>query len=156
MYSFVIDQLAPNQDYQYASIQVHHLKQAFEQNNLNAVKAIINTLFADLPYALFETDRKTSERFYHSLIHLLFKYLGVYIESEVHTSFGRADSVVQTSTDIYIFEFKHNDRAENALAQIIDKKYADKYRMQHKTIHGIGVNFNFETRSIDGWLTELL
>ncbi len=156
MYSFVIDQLAPNRDYQYASIQVHHLKQAFEQNNLNAVKAIVNTLFADLPYALFETDRKTSERFYHSLIHLLFKYLGVYIESEVHTSFGRADSVVQTSTDIYIFEFKHNNSAENALAQIIDKKYADKYRMQGKAIYGIGVNFNFETRSIDGWLTLIL
>ena len=156
MYSFVIDQLAPNRDYQYASIQVHQLKSAFEQNKLDHIRAIINTLFADLPYSLFETDRKTSERFYHSLIHLLFKYLGVYIESEVHTSFGRADSVVQTSTDIYIFEFKHNNSAENALAQIIDKKYADKYRMQGKTIHGIGVNFNFETRSIDSWLTELL
>jgi hypothetical protein len=44
-----------------------------------------------------------AENFFHGLIHLMFKYLGAFIESEVHTSKGRADSIVQTQNAYLYF-----------------------------------------------------
>jgi hypothetical protein len=69
---------------------------------------------------------------------------------------GRADVVVQTPQYIYIFEFKFNKNAEDALQQIKDKDYADKYRATGKPIMGIGVNFNKAKKKIMGWLPENL
>jgi hypothetical protein len=46
--------------------------------------------------------------------------------------------------------------AEEALQQIKDKGYADKYRASEKTIIGIGVNFFKTKKKITGWLTEKL
>jgi hypothetical protein len=106
-----------------------------------------------LPSEVFD---KKSEGLYHGLIHLVFSYLGMYAQSEVHSSRGRADAVVQTTTDVFIFEFKFNKTAAEAIAQIQQKKYADKYRASNKPIIGIGVNFSTEVRGIDDWLEENL
>jgi Predicted AAA-ATPase/PD-(D/E)XK nuclease superfamily len=156
MYGFLIDALAPNRDQHHAPLMVSDLRRAFEKNDLAEVRYLINTLLSDLPYDLFAKDLPTSERFYHSIIHLLFKYLGVFIDSEVHTHRGRADSVVQTATHVYLFEFKHDQSADIALQQIKDKQYAEKYRNTRKTIVGIGVNYVFDTRKVEGWLEEVL
>lgn len=75
--------------------------------NLNHIKDLLESMFGDLPENLYETTDRRSERFYHSLIHLTFKFLGIFIDSEVATAKGYADSVVQTPTHVYIFEFKH-------------------------------------------------
>ena len=80
----------------------------------------------------------------------------MFTQSEVHSSRGRADAVVQTSTDIYIFEFKFNKTAKEGLTQIYDRKYADKYRATNKTITGIGANFDAEQRLIDDWVDTVL
>jgi hypothetical protein len=90
------------------------------------------------------------------LIHLVFSYLGVFVNSEVHSAEGRADAVVQTLTDVFIFEFKFNKTAEEAMIQIKKKDYAGKYRASDKTITGIAVNFNSDKKGIDEWLEEVL
>ena len=95
-----------------------------------------------------------SERFFHGVIHLIFKYLGIFIDSEVTTSFGRADSVVKTDTHIYVFEFKYNRSAKAAFSQIEQKNYAEKYRATGKKLVGIGVNFSHITRRINGWVLK--
>jgi PD-(D/E)XK nuclease superfamily len=59
---------------------------------------------------------------------------------------------VQTLTDIYIFEFKFNKTAQEAIDQIHKKNYAAKYQASGKTITGIGVNFNAENKQIDDWI----
>jgi hypothetical protein len=74
----------------------------------------------------------------------------------VHSSFGRADAVVQTDTDVYIFEFKLNETEEIAFQQILKNGYADKYRASGKQITGIGVNFNDNKRKVEGWKAELI
>ncbi len=91
---------------------------------------------------------------YHGLLHFIFKLLGIYIKSEVHSSKGRADSIVETATHVFIFEFKFNRTAEEAMQQIKDKKYADAYRNSGKEIKGIGVNFVSKDKEIKGWLVE--
>ncbi len=73
------------------------------------------------------------------------------LESEVYTSDGWMDSVVKTASHIYIFEFKINQTAAVALAQIRDKDYADKYALENKTIVKVGINFNTKRRTIDDW-----
>ena len=82
--------------------------------------------------------------------------MGLYIKSEVHSVKGRADSIVETATHIYIFEFKINSTAETAYQQIIDKKYAAPYTADSRIKIGIGVNFNTTAKELDGWKMEVL
>jgi hypothetical protein len=126
---------------------------AFHQNNIERVIAIINSLLKDVPALLINAK---NEHFYHSLVHLHFRYLGLLMDSEVHTSDGRMDAVVKTNTHIYILEFKIDQSAEIALNQIKNKIYYDKYAIENKTVVGIGINFDTEKRAIGEWQQETL
>jgi hypothetical protein len=152
MYEFLIDDIAKNRQRFHTGRTIKDLNLAFVTKDLAQVKKIINSILADLPS---QTYQKQSEGLY-GLVHLIFSYLGLFINSEVHSSQGRADAVVQTATDIYIFEFKFNKTAEEAILQIKNTKYADKYRALNKPITGIGLNFNQDERQIDGWIEEVL
>lgn len=151
MYQFLIDDLAKDAHRTDTGLTIRNLKQAFTQRNLPQVREILDGLLADLPSEVFD---KKSEGLYHGLIHLVFSYLGMYAQSEVHSARGRADAVVQTANDVYISEFKFNKTAADALTQIKQKGYADRYRKNGKKLTGIGVNFSTETRGIDEWVEE--
>ncbi|MEY4905789.1 MAG: hypothetical protein RLZZ292_3604 [Bacteroidota bacterium] len=92
---------------------------------------------------------KKDEHFYHALVHIHFRYLGWFMESEVHTSNGRMDAVVKTDTHIYILEFKLDQTAKIALDQIKNKDYATKYALENKQIVGIGINFDMDNKTVD-------
>lgn len=164
VYQFLLDDMTRNTEQQDSSTTVKDLYKSFKNNDLPRVHLIINSIFADLPYPLYEPTQKgnktkeieLSERFFHGVIHLVFKYLGIFIDSEVVTSFGRADSVVKTDTHIYVFEFKYNRSGKAAFDQIIKNNYGDKYRATGKTIVGIGVNFSHINRKINGWVQKEL
>jgi PD-(D/E)XK nuclease superfamily len=132
---------------------VLQLEEAFIQNNPAKVVQIINTMLKDLPSHVVNGK---DEHFYHSLVHLHFRYLGLFINSEVHTSDGRMDAVVQTDNHIFIIEFKLDETAAMALQQIHDKKYADKYALENKPIVCLGINFNSLKKSVDDWTQELI
>ncbi len=153
MYQFIIDDLAESPQRLPTGITIKDLNQAFLSNNLEKAKTIINALLASLPY---EAYKNQSEGFYHGLLHLIFSYIGMFTESEPHLSNGRADVVVQTPQYIYVFEFKFNKTAEEAVIQIKNKGYADKYRATEKPIIAIGVNFDEDKKQIDGWITEYI
>ena len=153
MYQFLIDDIAKNPYRLHTGRTIQELNQAFIQKDLLQVRTIINSIIADLPSQVFE---KQTEGLYHGLIHLIFSYLSMFAQSEVHSSRGRADAVVQTLTDVFIFEFKFNKTAKEGLNQINNRKYADKYRASNKTITAIGVNFNSAERLIDDWVEAVL
>jgi hypothetical protein len=92
----------------------------------------------------------------HGLIYILFKYLGIYVQSEVHTTRQRADAIVQTPTHIYFLEFKINSDGETALQQIKTKQYAAAYTADSRIKIGVGINFNQAARELDGWVEEVL
>ena len=52
---------------------------------------------------------------------------------------------------VYLFEFKRDKSAEEALKQIEDMGYAKPYAADERRLLKIGVNFNSKERSIDGW-----
>jgi hypothetical protein len=137
----------------YIDTPLFNAHDAFMENDMERIIEILNAMIADIPNPPIKNK---VEYFYHSLIHVFFRYMGFQIESEVNTIKGRLDAVVTTETHVYIFEFKIKKTAQVAFQQILDKKYADKYRMFNKTIIGLGVNFDTTNKCIDDWKIEEL
>ena len=71
--------------------------------------------------------------------------------TEIHSAKGRADVIVETDDYVYIFEFKRDKDANEALKQIEDQGYAKPYAADKRTLLKIGVSFNSKDRTIDGW-----
>ena len=70
---------------------------------------------------------------------------------------GRSDAVVTVPDGVYVFEFKLNGTAEEALAQIDDKGYLIPFSAKTGTgrkLFKIGVEFDKEARNIGRWITE--
>ena len=63
---------------------------------------------------------------------------------------GRIDMTLQFNKQVYIFEFKVVELSPEgeALQQIKDKAYADKYRTLKQPIHLIGIEFSKANRNI--------
>ena len=131
------------------AVLVSNLRQNLEEGNLEKVQQIINTLFKSIPYTLWQ---KENEHFYHAIIHLIFKLLGIYVDSEVQTSDGRMDALLRLEKYVYCFEFKLDESAEMALEQIEKKGYLTPYLHQGKTCIGIGVNFSKEEKKVKEFL----
>lgn len=70
------------------------------------------------------------------------------------TNIGRIDMVADTSSHIYIFEFKTRGSAQHTLKQIEDKKYYEKYLMGAKKIVMVGVKFNIDKRNVEEWVIK--
>ena len=105
MYSLLMDDMGHTVGG--GGVTVQHLKRAFMSNNLEQAKDILVSLFGGLAFDVYtHQTQKQVEGFYHGLVHILFKCLGLYIQSEVHSTKGRADSIVETPTHIYFLEFK--------------------------------------------------
>lgn len=56
--------------------------------------------------------------------------------------------------DIYVFEFKLNGTAEQALQQIEDKGYLIPYQADEREVKKVGVEFSTDTRNVSRWLPE--
>lgn len=112
----------------------------------------IDAMLHSIPYELHQDN----EAYYHTVIHLAFDLIGVYIQSEIHTGKGRLDSIVQTENAIYIFEFKVNSTAEEALAQLQERGYAKPFMGKGKRIYCIGVSFSTVEKEVNSWKVEEL
>ena len=80
--------------------------------------------------------------------------LGIEMESEVRTESGRIDAVVKTKDRIYIFEFKLHGSAEEAMAQIHERRYFEKYLADSRPTTLVGCAFDPQTRNLGKWLAE--
>lgn len=121
-----------------------------EGGDVEAFLTRLRAFFADFPY---ELNDKT-ERHYQVVFYLVFKLLGQFINVEVRSSQGRADAVVKTADVIYVFEFKLNGTAEEALAQIEDRNYLIPYSADKRQLVKVGVQFSKEERNLSRWLVE--
>ena len=129
------------------------LYRAFAARDLEQAIKLIKSIFKTIPSHIFI---KEAESYYHSLIYLVFHYLGLYTESEVNTNNGRLDCVVKTPNHIYVIEFKLNKSADEAMQQIKSKGYAEKYRADPREKVLLGVNFSSELKTVEGWKSEVL
>ena len=106
----------------------------------------LQPLFANIPYDL--TDRQT-EQTWQMLLFVIMRFLEVKVIAEDRTNRGRIDMTVEFRDDVLIMELKLNRTAAEALAQIKEKGYAEKYRVPGKRVALIGLNFSTKTRTID-------
>ena len=119
----------------------------------------MQSLIAGIPYDNFtEENLKLREQNYQAAVYLIFKLMGQFVQTEEHCSTDRIDCVVYTAECVYLFEFKlsGNGSAEDALNQIKEKHYTEKYRMDGKKIVLIGAGFEEATRTIKNWKVEQL
>lgn len=121
-----------------------------DQGNPNQFMERLKSLLAKNPYE----HAKHYEAIYHNMLFVLFTLLGYETDCECHFNNGRADMIVKTNRFIYIFEFKLNRTASEALCQIADKGYVDPFLQSDRKIYKIGVNFSKEKRNIDNWEIE--
>ena len=124
---------------------IYTLDDYIETGNPDGVRDILTALFASIPYA---SAQNPFEHYFQSVIYLVFTLLGKLTKCEVHSSKGRADCVVETKDYVYIFEFKLDQSADEALAQIEEKQYA---LPDTRKLFKIGVNFDSVAKNIDGW-----
>lgn len=73
------------------------------------------------------------------------------IYTEKQQSQGRVDCIIETDRFIYIFEFKLDGTADEALKQIEAKGYAAEYASDSRKLYKIGVSFSSETGTVGDW-----
>ena len=62
------------------------------------------------------------------------------------------DCIVETPDYVYIFEFKLDGTADEAMRQIEDKGYAREYESDCRKLYKIGAVFSSETGTIEEWM----
>ena len=128
--------------------------QDIREGKVDSFMERMQSLIAGIPYDNFaEKNVKLREQNYQTAVYLIFALMGQFVQTEVHCSTGRADCVVYTAESIYLFEFKltGNGSAEDALNQIKENHYAEKYLVDGKKIVLIGSSFDEKTRTIKEW-----
>ena len=127
---------------------VNEIGNAFISNDIPKVIKIIDTLFSTIPNPLWIGAR---ESFFHGLLHNTFQLLNINVESEAHSSNGRADMIVKTPTHIYTLEFKLDGNAAEALEQVMQKGYLRPYQLDPRQKTAVGINFSSAKRQVEGY-----
>ena len=97
---------------------------------------------------------KSQEGFYEYTLYLIFSMLNVYVRTQVKVRGGRVDMVVQMPQTTYVFEFKTEGTAQQALQQIDDKSYALPYQTEGRRVVKVGVSFDANTRTPKEWVID--
>jgi len=121
-----------------------------ESGDTSAFMERLKVFFAKIPYELSNDN----ERHYQAVFYIVFTLIGQYIDAEVRSANGRADAVVKTKDYIYVFEFKLEGSAEDALKQIDDKGYLLPYQLDGRKIVKVGVDFSREKRNINNYIVK--
>jgi len=122
---------------------------AMDSKDINLAMEKLQAYLAGIPNDL----ENKSEKHFQTIIYLIFSLLGFYIQTEVKTAIGRADAVCRTDNGIYVFEFKVDGSAEDALKQIDEKGYMLPYKFEDgKDLVKVGVNISSQTRTVEKWI----
>ena len=116
----------------------------------------LTAFLSSIPYDSHESlkDIKATEKHFQYTFYLLLRLIGVYcqaIKVEDRQSYGRVDCTLELKEYVYIFEFKLDGSADEALQQIEQKGYAKPYATDPRQVIRIGMNFSSETRTIAEW-----
>jgi hypothetical protein len=122
---------------------------ALLSGDVDGAMEALKPFFAAIPYGI----QIRNEKYYQTVVYLVFRMMGLFCRSEVQTADGRIDCVVETKNHVYCFEFKLNGTVEEALAQIDSKDYLLPWSGKGKDLIKVGVSFDYEKRNIGAWKT---
>ena len=128
-------------------LSVYRFVNDIEAGNVEGLMKRLTALFASSDYQI----KGDIEAIFENSLATLFRLMGQQVTTELHTSNGRIDVMMETSRFVYIIELKRDQDAETALQQIETMGYDRPFLAKGKTIFKIGVNFSSKTRCIDSW-----
>lgn len=128
---------------------------ALKNGDVDLAMRELQAFFAGVPYIDgFKkklADASTREGFYEYTMYLILSMMNIYVQTQVRVQGGRIDMVVFSTSATYIFEFKVNDTAANALSQIDEKRYAASFATDPLPVVKIGVQFDIDNWNIKEW-----
>ena len=142
--------------------QAEHIARLYDLllvNDFAGLENLFKAFFASIPYQWHtKNDIANYEGYYASVFYSYFASVGLDIVVEDSSSHGRLDMAVRFNDNVYLFEFKVVELAPEgtAMAQLKQKRYADKYRDRGEPIHLIAVEFSRETRDLVAFETALV
>jgi len=155
------------------------LRKALDVNDAKLFYRLLDPYFRGVPHTVFKKSSNITdnESFYTGVLAFALQFLptGYNVRFEDTTSDGALDLVIETPTRLFLIEHKilardeNNNkkadrgpllkrRAQEALRQIDEKRYADKFsiiKWDGKPISKVGVCFDAQTRSV-GCVEEAL
>ena len=135
------------------------LYRLLQAQDFEGLRALFTAFFASIPHDWYRNSPIARyEGYYASVFYSHFAALGLDIRLEDVTNHGRIDMTVLFAGQVYLFEFKVVELVPQgqALQQLKDQAYADKYRARGEPIHLVGVEFSKEQRSVVGFAVETL
>ena len=129
---------------------VEKMYENLENGEIEDFLKTMKTFFASVPYDLI----KDTENHYQTVIFIICKLIGFIVEAEYKIVNGRIDMIVRTDNFLYLFEFKFDKSAKEALQQIDSKDYPLAFQQDERKLYKIGVNFSSQTKNIDEYIIQ--
>ena len=127
--------------------QYIRLHQYLAQEDLAQFIETTNAILSAIPYPQIGGQ---GEAYYHTVFYLMLSASGVLVHTEPLSSHGRADIAVAFKDKVFVVELKCNQSAEEAIRQIREKRYGEKYVQSGRKISLVGINFDTHAPSQTG------
>ena len=123
------------------------LRRALLYGDMDTFKESLEALFSSIAYENYRrNDIAHYEGYYASIVYAYLAGSALKIRAEDVSNRGKIDLSIEVGEKIYILEFKVGK--SNALEQIRQKRYYEKYMDRGKKIYLVGINFDEEQRNI--------
>jgi len=128
------------------------LGDALKEERFDKVKELINGIFSSIPYSVYPKEdepERIKEYYYHTIMYLSLSLLGYDARTELLSSKGRLDMAVIFKDKVYVLEFKVGRGADDAILQIKQKGYADRFIAEGKRVILCGISFDENRREVE-------
>lgn len=127
-----------------------------EDGETTAFRESLTAFLAGIPYDAHDSlkPEEATEKHFQYTFYLILRLLGgsgCTLLTEKTQAVGRVDAILEFKDYVYIFEFKLNGSASEALRQIEEKHYAEPYLGDPRQVCCIGVDFSSETMTVKEW-----
>lgn len=128
-----------------SSFAINSFAREIREGNAEVFMGRLSSLIAAVPYG---GKGSTPESHFQNAVYLVFTLMGYRVGVEQRISSGRIDMTVETTDHVYIFEFKVDRSAREAMDQISQRGYWRPYEASGKQIVLIAANFDSGTRRL--------
>jgi hypothetical protein len=132
---------------------VKRMYRSLVDGNVDRFMDLMKSFFAGIPYDISDRVRDR-EQYYQSLMYLVLALLGVDVRGEVRTNRGRIDLVVDTGNVVWVIEVKIRGSSVDALRQVDERGYIERYVGRGKKVKKIGIVFDVGERNVKEWNVE--
>ncbi|MCQ2218616.1 MAG: ATP-binding protein [Paludibacteraceae bacterium] len=129
---------------------IYTLKQHIRNDDVDSFMTQMQLIMSEVPFESNEV--KLIEANFRNLLYLMIRATGFNVTVERPVLSGRIDVFFETNNCVYIIECKRDGSAQEALAQIDEKRYAKKISAPGKTVVKIGANFSTTEKNLTEWM----